>query len=176
MNCKSNQYVNLATLILAGIIFIQMNVIIIMLFTMKNVENKDIKETYIPHIETKKWKIEIPKIDLEANIQEGTEQSIINVAIGHFKETQYIDGNIGLVAGCQGYEKNYFAKLGELEQGDKIFYQYGEEERQYKVIFNDIIDQKDWSYLKNTQENKLTLITGIPNDQEKRRCVQAVKI
>lgn len=42
-----------------------------------------------------------------------------------------------------------------------------------KLHGNKIIEQTDWSDLTQTKENKLTLITGVINEPEKRRCVQA---
>ena len=100
----------------------------------------------------------------------------INNSIGHFVDTEYINGNIGLVAGCYGYDENYFEKLEKLEKGDIILYQYGDESKKYEVNNNVIIDEKDWSYLQSTNENKLTLITGVINEPNKRRCVQAKEI
>ena len=41
---------------------------------------------------------------------------------------------------------------------------------------NIIIDEKDWTHLNNTNENKITLITGVVNKPEQRRCVQAKQI
>ena len=113
---------------------------------------------------------------MSANITEGTEEEIINQAVGHFTSTPWLEGNVGLVAGCDGYQENYFAKLDQLEIGDVILYQYGENKKEYKVTLNQVIDQKDWSYLTETKENKLTLITGVIDEPETRRCVQAEEI
>ena len=110
----------------------------------------------------------IPKISLIAPIADGTDKNILNEYIGHFKETQNLDGNIGLAAHNRGYPVNYFAKIKELEVGDEIIYTYGEITKTYKVIQNIQISDIDWSYLENTEENKLTLITC-------RRCIQAIE-
>ena len=38
-----------------------------------------------------------------------------------------------------------------------------------------IIKDTEWKYLKNTEDNRLTLITCVENQPEYRRCVQAVE-
>ena len=70
------------------------------------------------------WYLEIPKINLEAEISEGTDSENLNRYIAHFEETVRENGNIGLAAHNRGYKVNYFSKIKELEKGDKIFYTY----------------------------------------------------
>ena len=48
--------------------------------------------------ETEEWYIEIPIINLKANIKEGTEKETLDDYVGHFEETQKENGNIGLAA------------------------------------------------------------------------------
>ena len=55
-----------------------------------------------------KWKIEIPAIQLKAEIAEGTDEKTLNEKIGHFEETQKEVGNIGLAGHNRGYNVNYF--------------------------------------------------------------------
>ena len=47
---------------------------------------------------------------------------------------------------------------------------------EYKVILNKIIHQTDWTYIEDTSDNRITLITCVENMYEYRRCVQAVEI
>ena len=121
------------------------------------------------------WKLEIPKIGLEANISEGTTDSILNEYIGHFEDTKKDTGNIGLAAHNRGYKVNYFEKLKNLELGDEIIYTYGEIIRKYKVSEKIIIKDYDWTNLENTEENRLTLITCLENEPEFRRCIKAIE-
>ena len=182
MNCYSKISINIVTLIFAVIVFIQTNLLMIKLLSINF--PKEGESYYSSKIQTKeekleekeeKWKIIIPRISLTAQIQEGTQQEIIDQAIGHFTQTPTWEGNIGLVAGAKGYTKNYFQQLDQLEEGDVILYQKGDQQREYVVIQNIVIEQTDWSYLDSTQENQLTLITGVEETQ-KRRCVQAIEI
>ena len=119
------------------------------------------------------WQIKIPKINLIANIKEGTDKETLNQFVGHFEETQRQNGNIGLAAHNRGYEVNYFARLRELKKGDEIIYQYKNYNKTYEVIRVLIIKDTNWDILENTEENILTLITCVENEPEFRRCVQA---
>ena len=122
------------------------------------------------------WKLEIPKINLVANISEGTSKEILNNYIGHFEETKKDIGNIGLAAHNRGYQVNYFEKLKDLKEGDYIYYTYKETKRTYVIISRLIIKDTEWSNLENTEDNRLTLITCVENKPKLRRCVQAIEI
>ena len=76
------------------------------------------------YVESNNWYLEIPKIDLQAEISEGTDSENLNKNIAHFTETVTENGNIGLAAHNRGYKVNYFERVNELENGDKIFYTY----------------------------------------------------
>lgn len=190
MNCYSKRCINLVTLILAVIIFIQTNLLMIKLLSM-NSKNKDTQELDvkiskleedISKITTKEnplkeeWKLIIPKINITAPIKDGVSAEIINSYVGHFEDTPIIDGNIGLIAGSKGYKENYFKDLDKLQENDVIIYKKADKQMQYKVTKNLIISETDWSYLTNTEDNLITLITGIPEEKTKRRCVQAIEI
>lgn len=117
----------------------------------------------------------IPSISLEAMIEEGTSEEIMNKYIGHFEETPKVEGNIGLAAHNRGYENNYFSDLKKLKVGDEIIYKYNQMQIKYIVNKNVIIKDTDWRYLENTEENTITLITCVENEPEFRRCVQAIQ-
>lgn len=121
------------------------------------------------------WKLEIPKINLDANIAEGTTDKVLDEYIGHFEETEKNKGNIGLAAHNRGYKVNYFEKLKDLEIGDEIIYKYNDVVRTYKVSKKQVINDSDWTKLEKTEENKLTLITCLENKPELRRCIEAVE-
>lgn len=121
------------------------------------------------------WKIEIPKIALNANIAEGTTNEILNQYVGHFDTTSKEYGNIGLAAHNRGYKVNYFQDLKTLEKGDEIKYTYKDFQKIYEVEKVKIIKDTDWDCLENTEDNRLTLITCVENQPEYRRCVQAVE-
>lgn len=121
------------------------------------------------------WKIEIPRIELVAKISEGTSPEILDYYVGHFEETMIWDGNVGLAAHNRGYNVNYFEKIKELETGDEILYIHNENIRKYIVKEREIIKETDWSYLEETEDNRLTLITCVEDLPEYRRCIQAIE-
>lgn len=184
MNCYSKRCVNLLTFIIAVVIFIQINVLTIIVFNLKDNSMKTIQTKEIAvqtqekkaYKETEEWKLIIPKINVSATIKEGTGGEIINNYIGHFQETPTINGNIGLIAASAGYKENYFSGLENLTQGDVIIYIIGDNKKEYKVTKNIEIEETDWSHLSSRDENMLTLITGILEKPESRRCVQAVEV
>ena len=122
------------------------------------------------------WKIEIPKINLKANIAEGTTKEILDFFVGHFEETPKDYGNVCLAAHNRGYNVNYFENIKYLELGDKIIYTYRNKQIIYEVEIIKIIEETDWSMLENTKENKITLITCLENQSEYRRCIQAIEM
>ncbi len=147
-----------------------------------NVDVENINRIYgynevdMPKIINSEWKLEIPTLNLIAPIKEGTTQDLLKTGIGHFEGAPVWNGNVSLAAHNRGYKCNFFAKIKELKIGDKIIYYTKYGKREYKVVLNKIINQTDWSYVENTEDNRLTLITCVENMFEYRRCVQAVRI
>lgn len=147
----------------------------------ENVNHQNIQETVenIPNIvedslEKQKigdWYIKIPAINLVANIKEGTSQEVMELYVGHFEETSKFVGNVGLAAHNRGYTYNYFERLKELKNGDEIEYGYHGQVKRYQVEKQMIIKDTDWTNLKNTEENRITLITCVENEPSYRRCV-----
>lgn len=121
------------------------------------------------------WYLEIPKIKLYAPIEEGTEVETLDRSVGHFENTSRKNGNCGLAAHNRGYRVNYFANVKELEIGDAIFYFVDGKKYEYEVTKKDIIYETDWSYLEETEDCRLTLITCVENREEYRLCVQATQ-
>lgn len=122
------------------------------------------------------WGIAIPKIELIAPIEEGTTSRIMNKSVGHFIDTSIVDGNVCLAAHNRGYEVNYFQNIKTLRKGDIIIYKKDNIIKKYKVETTTIIRDTDWTYLENTQDNRITLITCVENEPEYRRCIQGLEI
>ena len=122
------------------------------------------------------WYLEIPSINLKANISEGTSKAVMNDYIGHFENTSELNGNKGLAAHNRGYKNNYFSDIKTLKEGEIIYYYYKGKSKKYEVKDNFIISDTDWTSLENTEENMITLITCVENEPNYRRCVQAKEI
>ena len=121
------------------------------------------------------WYLEIPCINLKANVKEGTTKEIMDDYIGHFEETSKDTGNVGLAAHNRGYKNNYFENLKKLKEGDIIYYKYKNTKREYVVTKHIIIKDTDWTNLEKTDENIITLITCVENQPEYRRCIQGTE-
>lgn len=124
---------------------------------------------------TNKWRVKIPKLKLDAPIAEGTTQEAMRRTVGHFEETDKWTGNVALAAHNVGYKCNFFQDIKKLKNGDEIIYSTEKGERKYKVVVNKIIEETDWQYIKNTKDNRLTLITCETNKRAYRRCIQAIE-
>ena len=122
------------------------------------------------------WQIRIPKINLIAPIKNGTSKENLDEFVGHFEETVFQNGNVGLAAHNRGYPVNYFENIKLLENGDEIYYLYQGKEIKYIVNFKGVIDYTNWDYLKSTEDNRITLITCVENKPKYRLCVQAVEV
>ena len=103
------------------------------------------------------WKIEIEKLNINANIKNGIEENIIKNYVGHYTNSNIMYGIIALKAYNTGKEINYFANLKELEINDEIKYIVNDYEDIYKVISNKIIDGKDLKNSKDEYDNILNL-------------------
>lgn len=118
----------------------------------------------------------IPSILLEnAPILESTELSTLSKGIGHFTNTNLYNGNIGLASHNSGESGDFFRNLKQIKLNDEIYYQTNYGTKRYTVIIKEIIDETDFSYLQETKENRITLITCVAGQQEKRLCIQAIE-
>lgn len=127
------------------------------------------------HMDQYDWCISIPIIELVAPIEETVEKEVMERSVGHFSNTSKWNGNVGLGAHNRGYKVNYFSNIKKLKRGDVILYKYNGETKQYSVNNIVIIKDTDWSYLENTEENRITLITCVENEPNYRRCIQGIE-
>lgn len=149
-----------------------------------NVDNlfnniEDINFLHFSNCKTKEIElafISIPKIGLyNIQIKEGVDEDVLNDNIGHFKETPWYNGNVGLASHNRGYKKNYFSNINKLNVGDEIYYTYLGNKRKYIVSKIVKIDSYDWSCLSYANCNMLTLITCVSGYENLRLCIQAVE-
>lgn len=149
-----------------------------------------INQIDIPTSEISSWNIEIEKLNLNANIKEGTSNEIIRNEVGHYTDSNVFYGIIALKAFNTGENNNYFANLKELQIDDEIKYTVNNLQSTYKVVSNKIIDSnniddskeeysKIYDYIKrenNIAKNDiLILITYVKDMPNKYRCVISEK-
>ena len=138
-------------------------------------ENTESSEEIIEPTKEQIATIKIPAFNLIAPVAEGTNEEIMNKYVGHFENTSLWDGNIGLAAHNRGYPVNYFANIKDLQIGDEIIYEVEDKTRTYLVNEITIIEDTNWSYLQETNDNRITLITCVENEPSYRRCIQGVE-
>lgn len=122
------------------------------------------------------WGIYIPKINLNAQISEGTTKEVMDKYVGHFIDTGVIKGNICLGAHNRGYPVNFFENIKSLNKNDLIYYKKENKTYCFKVETVTVIRDTDWTYLEETEDNRITLITCVENEPDYRRCIQAVEV
>jgi sortase A len=117
--------------------------------------------------------IKIDKINFEGVVYEGTTLNILDKGVGHFKNTPLFDGNVAVAA---HNSNKFWAKLKNLNYGDKIIYTTKLGTREYSVFNCKQIQEDNWSPLENTKDNIITLITCVQGQKNLRLCVQAIEI
>lgn len=123
--------------------------------------------------------LEIPKLNVKAPIKDGTTQDIMNKYVGHFKESNYWNGNVSLASHNSGTNAHYFEKINLLEQNDEIYYKTKKGTKIYKVQSINKIKSTDWSMInsvENTNQNTINLVTCINGLPNYRICVRAIEI
>lgn len=120
--------------------------------------------------------ITIPIINLEKiEVRDGTDLETLEEFVGHFKNTNIYNGNIGLASHNRGGIGDYFKDIDKLEIGNVIYYETKFGSKKYIVDNIEKIKSTDWSILESTEENRITLITCVKNDADLRLCVSAVE-
>jgi LPXTG-site transpeptidase (sortase) family protein len=120
----------------------------------------------------------IPALGLSVNVYESADNNVaaMSKGIAHFPSSSAWDGNVSMSAHNINYDGSdgYFKYLYTLEKGSAITYMTALGERAYTVESVTTIAASDWSPLGYTDDHRLTLITCISGQPDKRLCVQAV--
>ena len=101
--------------------------------------------------------------------------TVMKSAVGHFTQTPIFNGNVGLSAHNRDYKID-FRELKNVNIGDTVTYRTNFGTRTYKVTVKTNIKETDFSYLEDTADNRITMITCIEDKPTERLVVQAVQI
>ncbi|MBU2660250.1 class D sortase [Bacillus cabrialesii] len=129
--------------------------------TKKSKEQEAQKASFKPKVGEAVGVLEIPKIDAELPIVEGTDADDLEKGVGHYKESYYPNENGQIV--LSGHRDTVFRRTGELKKGDqlKITLPYGS--FQYKIEKMKIVDKNDTSIITlQHREEELILTTCYP--------------
>lgn len=117
--------------------------------------------------------LKIPTIDVSVKVYDGTTTANMKKGATHFTETSYWDGNVAMAAHNRS---SYFGKIYRLKSGDKITYSTNVGTRRYEVTSVYKIGDDDTSCLKDSTDNRLTLLTCVENQSAYRWCVIAKEV
>ena len=112
----------------------------------------------------------IPKISLNVKVHEG--ENNLEKGVGHFTDTAVFTGNVAIAGHNRGVN-SYFGEIHNLKAGDEIIYTTKLGTKKYAVTSVRKINAADFSFLRETSDNRLTLITCVKNEPNFRWCVQA---
>lgn len=104
--------------------------------------------------------LNIPAINLEVPVLEGTDDFTLNRAVGHIEGTP-VPGKSGNV-GIAGHRDGFFRGLKDIHQGDAIELHTKKDEVRYIVDEILIVSPEDVSVVRPRSESSLTLVTCYP--------------
>jgi LPXTG-site transpeptidase (sortase) family protein len=118
--------------------------------------------------------IEIAALDIKAPILEGTEQSVLRKAVGHFTGTgDFGKGNYCLAGHSSTIYKEYFNRLKDVQNGMQILlYNKEKTEYCYTVTETMIVEPNETWILNDFGDDRLTLVT-CTDDGSQRRIIVA---
>lgn len=119
-------------------------------------------------------KLSIPAIGVKNYfVWEGETSGSMSKGLGHFTHSSVWDGNV-MMCGHNRGAKYVIGNIKDLSIGDTITYTTSAGTRTYEVKIVAAIRNDDWSYLVDTTDNRITLVTCVAGDSTQRWCVQAV--
>jgi sortase A len=104
--------------------------------------------------------LRIPKIKLEVAVLPGTDDFVLNRAVGHIEDTALpgADGNSGIA----GHRDGFFRGLKDIASGDAIELETLRGRQTYRVERIWVVNPEDVSVLDSTPTRSLTLVTCYP--------------
>jgi sortase A len=118
-------------------------------------------------------RLEIPAIDVDVVVVEGTSASALKAGAGHYPNTPLPgeEGNVSIAGHRTTYGKP-FANLDRLKPGDEIILETPIGRHVYKVSREPfVVDKADFSVIAQTSGHNLTLTTCHPKGSAKQRLI-----
>ncbi|WP_407271068.1 class D sortase [Radiobacillus sp. PE A8.2] len=101
--------------------------------------------------------LEIPKIDAELPIVEGTDPDDLDKGVGHYTGTAYPRENDQIV--LSGHRNTVFRKLGDVEIGDTFVVRLPHGEFIYEMVASKIVEADDRTVIQSTAPEEILTIT-----------------
>jgi len=105
-------------------------------------------------------RLQIPKIDLDAYVLEGSGHKQLKLGVGRITTTAIPGENGNAVV--TAHRDTFFRHIVELKKGDEIIVRRNGERMVFQMNGNKIVKPTDISVLKQTEDPELTLITCYP--------------
>ena len=120
--------------------------------------------------------ISIPALDVyDMYVWEGENNDSMSKGLGHFISSSVWDGNVALCGHNRG-ASYIIGGIKDMSIGDSVYYTTSAGQRTYRVETITTIPNDDWTYLKSTSDNRITLVTCVAGDYSQRWCLQAVEV
>lgn len=122
--------------------------------------------------------IEIPKIDVEAAVVNGTTTAYLKKGPGLYEISPLPDGKNAnvLIAGHRTTYGAWFRRVDKLVKGDDIIIRFGGKNYSYKVESVFIVEKNDWSVTEPQGYSALTLTACHPPGSSRQRIVVRAKL
>lgn len=117
----------------------------------------------------------IPKLGIRYSAYDGTDANAMRKGVGHFPDSSAWDGNVCFCGHNRGSSHN-IGSIKDLVAGDVIQYETIYGTRTYAVSSVSVIEWTDWNQLSATSDKRVTIITCLADQPEKRVCVQGVEV
>ncbi|WP_370456075.1 Class D sortase [Sporosarcina sp. ANT_H38] len=105
--------------------------------------------------------LQIPKIDKELPIVEGTDEDALKQGVGHYTSTVYPGQKDQIL--LSGHRDTVFTGLDKLQNGDSIIVEMQHGTFTYAVVDTEIVDENDTTVIRSTAPDEmLTLSTCYP--------------
>lgn len=101
--------------------------------------------------------LQIPSIDAELAIVEGTDPDDLEKGVGHFKSSAYPKQDDQIV--LSGHRDTVFRRLGDVKIGDTFTVQLESGDYEYEMVSSKIVDADDTTIIKSTAPDEELVIT-----------------
>jgi len=119
--------------------------------------------------------LSIPSLGISMKVWESETNASMAKGLGHYSSTSGWDGNVGVCGHNRG-ARYTIGQIKDLSVGAIISLNTVYGERTYAVTSVNTIANNDWSYLRPTSDNRITLTTCLAGQPALRVCVQAVEV
>ncbi|SFM24054.1 sortase A [Gracilibacillus orientalis] len=122
-----------------------------------NEAEKQTPEDYFPDMGETVGILEIPTLDAELPIVEGTDPDDLEKGVGHYRGSAYPMQNDQIV--LSGHRDTVFRELGDVEVGDTFTIKLEHGDFEYEMVDSKIVDADDTSIIKSTAPDEELVIT-----------------